>query len=102
MLESVVENVQLGVKFLFGELACAVAAFADDNGNSQLAGDEQRLVAKIGGAALGIHDEGPASFAAVAAGEHVEGDAAGFELFAEGNDKGGFARTADGEISNAD
>src|SRR5438132_4749763 len=76
MLKTIVEQMELRPQHLLGELAGEKAVFADDNRNLQRPRDEQRLVAKIGGMAVGIdHQTAPAA-AAIAAREHVEWNAA--------------------------
>jgi len=102
MLEAVVEDVQLRFEFLLGDLTGLIATFANDHGNVQAARDQQGFVAEVGGAAIGVDEQNAASFAAVSAGEDVEGNAARFQQHSEGNDEWGFARAADRQISDAD
>src|ERR1700686_2442952 len=102
MLEAVVEDMQLRLKFLLGDSACIIPPFPDDNRNAQPARDQQRLIAEVGGVAIRLNYQNAASFAAISAREHVETNAARLQQFAERNHERGLARTTHRQIPNAD
>ena len=64
MLKAVVEDVQLRLEFLLGDSARVITAFTDDHRNAQPARDQQRLIAEVGGVAIGLNYQHAASFAA--------------------------------------
>ncbi len=102
MLKTVVEDVQLRLKFPLGESARVITAFTDDHWNAQPPRDQQRLIAEIGGVAIFLNYQNAASFAAISACEHVEANAARLQQFAERNHERGFARTPHRQIPDAD
>ena len=67
MLKAVVEDVQLRMELLLGDSARIVTAFTDDNRNAQPPGDQQRLIAEVGGVAIGLNYHDAVSFAAISA-----------------------------------
>jgi hypothetical protein len=79
-----------------------VAILAEYNRHLQTAGNQQRLVAKLGGKPAGIDQEHSSRLAAVAAGEHVELCSSSLQQFAQQNHEWGFARASDGEVADAD
>ena len=83
VLEAVVEQVQARGKALFRQPSGGEALLAHDHRHLQLARDQQGLVAKIAGSSAGIDHGDPAGAAAVAAREHVEGDATLLQQFAQ-------------------
>ena len=91
-----------GWNFSFGDSARLITAFTDDHRNAQPPRDQQRLIAEIGGVAIGFNDQDAASFAAVSAREHVEPNAARLQQFSERNHERSLARTTRRQISDAD
>jgi hypothetical protein len=109
VLEAVVEEVDVrGVigrgssGVLFGEEAGVVALAGDVDGDIGVAGDEDWLVAEVDGSSIRADAAGKAGVAAIAAGEHIDADAATGEGLGEGDGKGGFAGSAGGKIPDAD
>src|SRR5208283_3800231 len=67
VLETVIEQVQLRAEGCFCHLACAVPILAYNDGHSQLACDQQRLVAEVASRAARVNDRYTLRLAAVAA-----------------------------------
>ena len=83
MLESVIEQVQLRTEILLGVQTSGIAIFADHDRHSQLACDQQRLVAELPSRARRIDQRDAFSLAAVSARKHVEQYAALLEQLAQ-------------------
>jgi len=93
--------VQFAGKPLLGQRARMRPRFADDYRYAEVAGDEQRLIAKLARVASRIDDAHTGGRAAVAAREHVKGDAALLEQRAQRDDEWSLPRAADREIPYA-
>ena len=101
MLEAIVQQVQLRTESLLGQSPGGVAVFADDDRHSQLARDQQRLVAKFARRAARIDQRHARGLAPVAAREHIERNAALLQQLAQQNEERRLARAADREIADA-
>ena len=102
VLESVVEQVSLRPELLFGKQAGGIAIFADNDGHTQLARDQQRLIAEFLRRTCRIDQRTPFVCAAIAAREHVEGDAALLQQFAQHDEKRRLAGASGRDAANAD
>ena len=101
MLEAVVEQVELRSELLLGEDAGGVAGFSDNDRDVQTPRHQQRFVAEIARRAGGIHQGHASGLASVTAREDIEFQSARFQQLAQQQHKRRFARSADGEISDA-
>src|ERR1700730_19317173 len=102
MLKAVVEDVQLRLEFLLRDSARGITAFTDDNRNAKPARDQQRLIAGVGGLAIGLNDQNAASFAPISARQHIETNRARLQQFAECNHERCLARATYRQIPDAD
>ncbi len=100
MLEAVVEKMELRSELFLGENSRSVTGFPDDDRNIQTPCHEQRFVAEIMGRARWVYQQHAVALASVAPGEDIEFQATGFQQLSQQEDKGRFARSADGEVAD--
>src|SRR5580765_474242 len=102
MLETVVQQMQLRLELLLGGSASLVTIFADDHRHGELPRDQQRLVAELGGASLGINHQHTASHPAITSREDVEINLAFLQQHTERNHKWRLACSARRQVADAD
>ena len=106
VLEAVVENVDGGGVFGFGEAACGFAIGGDVDGEAGVGcrrlGEEEGFVAEAGGGAGGVDAFDAVGGAAVAPGKDGGGETVLVEEGGEGLDDGGFAGASGGEAADAE
>src|SRR5207248_5981012 len=102
MLEAIIEQMELRTEILFGVKPCLVSVFAHDDGNVQLACNQQRLIAKVARRASWIDNPDAFTLPPVPTGEHVEGNAALPQKLAQQDDERSLAGTSDGNVADAD
>jgi hypothetical protein len=102
VLKTIVEDVQLLLKFLLGYKTRFIPALSDNDGNTQSACDQKRFISKVGGSSFRLDHQNTLCFSAIAARENVEADGAILEQLTECDHKRRLPRTTGGQIPNAD
>jgi len=102
MLEAIIEQMELRTEFLFGAKPCLVSVFPHDDGNVQLACNQQRLITKVARRASWIDNPDAFILPPVATGQHVKTNASVPQKLAQQNDEWSLAGASDGNVADAD
>src|SRR5215467_1090324 len=102
MLKPIIEDMQLGSKFVFRPNPCLVAILSENNRDTKAPRQKQRLISKLYCRAGRIDFENPVSLPAIASGKNIEFDPSGFKQLTQQKHKWRFSGTTNGQIPDTD